>query len=1130
MKKHSFAWSGILILAASVLCFSSCVNEEYDVADLDTEVTLAGESLTLPLGSTKQLTLKSLMSGMSEDMLQVLDGGAYAFRINDRLDLGEQLPDMKEMLVVPDVVFEKSTVYNIKGFGDDSKSIDAQNFTYSFDLIKEDINVSFDPPKIQKNSSNPTGIWEKGKAAREMEIKLNEVSLTTKPLFKVPNVPAGTLVPSFPETEIEPEATEVVVTSKAPEGISNISDIMMADNAVMEIKLSVANSFLASGDVIPNMVLDLGGLAVLENGQGQVKLDRSCVLNAANGYTLTKKVHVVELNVNESDWDLYGELKLKKQIKMSGSASLKNVVLDAEKLSGYTAAGMGLHVEISFKDMNIKSVMMDVEMDPVVEKMTIPVTIDEFELPDGVTRINKVTFTEESLLDMSVNMKNLDIRGLDMVLESLKITFPNSMVVEEAVGGVWKVAGVELDREFNRQLHVTEFRLPAPVDGKISYNANVELEAMMSLGGRICSADVPYTEDRDGTFVVNAVSDFEMDDYYAQIENLTHDLDLEPQDFTYALPSDISNVGTFTIYPEGTPMMVVDFNFPETNPELEIGKDGLVIELPTFLRFKDTQYDLDPETNILRIRGDIPKQIQLPIEKLVVTPKKNEETGESIAEGHIVITGGFEVESGEACGKDIAALATADASIVANISEIVTSEISFDKFQLDSSEEFEFTLLKATDLPEQVKSVSEVVLDDVFVQIDFKIDDMPDFGVAPIVDFQLELPDALVLDETDPRVDGNKVSITGAIDEGKVVVEPVALKAMDLSGFDLGSGMDIAAKMSVDGYITVLNPEVSLEDMRGDVKMNIKAAIEDIAIKEINAVVDYKIDGINESFKLDGLPEFMKGDDFVIDLANPHLVIKTETNMGIPVSGNLSIVPVIGGVENDEARIDAVINLPYTESADKSESLVLWFGADKESCPADYTFVEADINKLIRRIPDELKINLAAATESDKVCVLDPSADYDLDMEYDFVVPIAFGEDLHIEISDTIYVSTPLLAQALQNNKVQLAGSVTSSLPVQLELNIELLDDSLNKVPMAEPAKQKISAGNSDGTAAVSPLELTLGIDKNVSVSGLAGVKMTFVVTAPNATGRAVGENDFVQADLKIALPEGVTIGGEGLM
>lgn len=1130
MKKHIFAWSGILIFAMSLVCFSSCVNEEYDVAELDTEITIGSESITLPLGSTKKLTLKSLMSGMSQDMLQVLDGGAYAFRLNDKLDLGGQLPDMKDMLEIPDVVFENSTTYSIDGFGDDSKSIDSQEFEYSFELVEDNLNVSIDPPKMVVNNSNPTGIWEKGKAARDLKINMNDVSINTKPLFALPNVTPGIKIPELPSAEIESETTEVVVSSKAPDGISNISDIMLADGAAMEIKLSVVNSFLASGDVIPDMYLDLGGLAVLEYGKGQVEIDSRCALTAANGYTMTKVCPVVELNVNESDWDVYGELNLKKQLELYGSALIRNAVIDEAKLSGYSATGMGLKVEIAFKGMNIKSVMMDVELDPVVEKMTIPVTIEEYELPDGVSKINKVVFTENSVLDMSITMQNLNIKGLDMNLESIEMIFPESMVVEEATGCVWRLSDVELEDGFEQQLHVTEFYLPDPVDGKVSYSENVELEAVMTLGGRICSADVPYTQDKDGVFEVNAVSDFEMEEYYAQIDDLTVDLNLEPRDFSYSLPSDMSNIGTFTIYPAGDPVMAVDFNFPDTNPELKAGNDGLVVELPEFLRFKEIPYEFDHETNTLYIRGDVPKQILLPIEKLVVTPVEDELTGEYTAQGQIVISGCFEAEAGEVCGKDIEVLVASEASIVANIPEIVASSVSFDKFQIESSEQFEFTLFKSQDLPEQVKSVSDVQLEDVFVQIDITVDDMPDFGVAPVVEFELELPESLILDESDPRVEGNKVNISGEIHDGKVDVAPVAIKSMNLSGYDLTEGKDITTTMSVDGNITVVDPKVSLSGMKGDVKMNIRAAIEDIQIKQISAVVDYKIDGIDESFKLEGLPEFMKGENFVIDLANPHLVIKVQTNMGIPVEGTLAIVPMIGGVENTEARIDAVINLPYAESADKTESMVLWFGDDKESCPADYTFVQADISKLIRRLPDELKISLIAATDSDKECLLDPSADYDLDMEYDFVIPMAFGEDLHIELCDTIYVSAPVLAQALEKNPVQLAGSITSSLPVQLELNLELLDGQYMPIPMRQEATQKISAGNSDGTAAVSPLDLTLALEKNASANGLTGIKFTFAVTAPNSTGRPVGENDFVQVDLKIAVPEGITLDVDGLM
>ena len=95
-----------MLLAVLAIGFSSCVNEEYDPENINTEITIAGEGLSLPLGSTKQMTLKNLLSSMNDDMLQVLEGGSYALRINDTLNLGNQLPDLKDMLDIPDVTME----------------------------------------------------------------------------------------------------------------------------------------------------------------------------------------------------------------------------------------------------------------------------------------------------------------------------------------------------------------------------------------------------------------------------------------------------------------------------------------------------------------------------------------------------------------------------------------------------------------------------------------------------------------------------------------------------------------------------------------------------------------------------------------------------------------------------------------------------------------------------------------------------------------------------------------------------------------------------------------------------------------------------------------------------------------
>ena len=1119
--------------AASVLCFSSCVNEEYDVSDINSEITIGSESITLPIGTTKKLTLKTLMSGMNQDMLQVLDGG-YAFRISDNLNLGEQLPNMKDMLSIPDVVFEQSTEYNLSGIDQESMSIDEQEFSYKFEVTDQGLSSDVKLPQVNQESKNATGIWKHGKSAREMQIEMNDIALKTQPLFQAPKLPAGLTgvyeIPDFPAVEIDPVSNKIAVTSKAPGGISNISDILLGDDAAVVIKVSATNSFLASGDLVPDLTLDLGGLAVLGGGLGKIEVDESYTLTEDNGYSVVKKYNIKEIGIDVSDWTEEGVLFLEKTLKVEGSALLKDVAVDLSKLSGYTAGGIGLNVEVSFEKMTIKSLMMNFEVDPVVEKMTIPISINEMQLPDGVTSINKVVFTEESVLDMLIETKNLDIDGLKIDLESFKIKFPESMNVAGTVDGVWEVKNTSIRDGFAKQIHFEEFVLPKPVDGKISYEAEVELEATIKLGGRICSADVPYEEEKDGKIDVRAVSNFELDDYFAEVEGVSHTLDLEPEEFSYSLPDDIADYGTFIIIPEGNPALQLNINIPKTKLALQTGADGLKISFPQFLKFDTAGYDFDDQTNTLTLSGILPEVISLPVKQLVVAPEKDEETGKYMAGGEISVAGTIELAAGEVSGKDIDVLMASEASVSAVIPKLVAAEISFDKFEMDASEQFEFTLFAGGDLPEQVKSVKDIKLDEVEVKIDIAVEDLPDFGSLPVLDFALELPEILVLDENDPRVDGNKVTINGTIKDGKVDIKPIALKAIDLSDFDLTSGEDLVAAMSINGGISVDKPKVNLKELDGNVKIQVRAAIEDIEIAQVEAVVDYQIDGINETFKLSGLPEFMSGEGFVIDLANPHLVIKAKTNIGIPVAGNLSIIPIYDEVESADARIDATIKLPYTESAEKTDSVVLWFGRDKASCPADYTFIEADVNKLIRQIPDEIKIQLSAGTESDKTCVLDPSAKYDLDVSYEFVVPMAFGEDLRIELSDTMAFASPILSQMLEKNSVQLAGSVTSSLPVQLDLNVELLDDNNQEIAMKVPAKQTISAGNSDGSASVSPLDFTLALAEGASATGLSGLKLTFVVSAPNSTGRPIGENDFVQADLKIAVPEGITLDIEELM
>lgn len=1136
MKNNIFSnLSKSILMILCVAAYSSCVNEEYDVEDINTEITVGSEGMSLPLGSTRQLTLKNMLSGMDADMLNVLDGGAYALRIQDTLELGENLPDLESMLNIPDIEVGYSTTFSLSGIDEETMSIDEQEFGYEFELADKGIVPEVNLPEIFIEHVDTTGVWRYGKAAREMEVEVQDVHLNTKKLFDAPAAGgvgnADVALGNVPEAVVDPVEVNVQIKSESPEGISNISDVLMSSSSIISVKLSLVNSFLSEGEVVPDMVLDLGGLLSLEGGAESIDIDDEFTLDAENGYVASKDFRIGKINIEAEDWN-GAVLDKSHSLNVSGKAGLVAAKTNAQKLTGYSG-GMSLRVDVEFRDLVIASMMMDVAEKEVTEEMDIPITLDEIVLPEGVKSIDRVTFMNESCLDLIIDLQNLsDIEGLETKLTSLEMTFPEEFVVREADADNKVVLhDVDLSGGMDEKIHIDEIRLPAPENGKINYTAHVLVEAHMTAGGRICSADVPYEKENDGVFVVDAESHFLLDDYFVQLESLEHVLDVEPQEFRYDLPDGVADIGTFSVIPEGSPVLNVTLALPQTDLPVSAGKDGIVMSFPEFLKFKDVDpaFGFDPAANSITLSGELPENIVMPIDKIVVTPEKDAETQKYFAEGQIMISGSVTVPDGEVSGNNLEEIATSSAEIKAVVPAIEAEKIEFDHFEIEMAEEISVSLIKAGDLPDEVKKISEVRLADVALDLDVTVDNLPKLGVDPDVNIVIAMPAEIILDEDDDRVNGNEVTIAGKINEGKLLIDPIAIKAIDLSSYDLSEGKDLFADMTVTGSLVAENPDLDLDTIEKDIVLNFNAELKDMDIESVEANVAYEIEGINEQMQLSGLPDFMKGENFVLDLVNPHLVIKAKTNMGIPVKGELLINPIIGGVAGIESQVRTTIELPYTETAEKIDSVTYWFGADRNACPQDYVFCEADISKLIRRIPDELQLSLVAYTDESITSVVEPSAEYSLDVEYDFIVPLEFGEDLHIEICDTLNGLPDILGQMLKKSTVQLAGDITSSLPLGLELNVEMMDENGELIEMSAPAVQSISPCASNGDASVTDLDLTLKVAEGASVENFSSLRLRFVVTSPNYQGHPIAEDDFVQANLKLTLPEGITLDVAGL-
>ena len=139
----------VLLSALALPVLFSCAKKEYDLNNLNTEVTIAQEGLALPLGSTKQIKVKDLLKKAGDDFISSSEDG-LEISIADTMELGNNLPNFSEMLKFDDINVNQSMTFNIGDFNADNVSIDGMEISYDVSAGGNfDTNISV--PEISKN-------------------------------------------------------------------------------------------------------------------------------------------------------------------------------------------------------------------------------------------------------------------------------------------------------------------------------------------------------------------------------------------------------------------------------------------------------------------------------------------------------------------------------------------------------------------------------------------------------------------------------------------------------------------------------------------------------------------------------------------------------------------------------------------------------------------------------------------------------------------------------------------------------------------------------------------------------------------------------------------------------------------
>ena len=1143
----------VVAIAAAVFSFVSCIDEKYEISEdrLDLEVNLFEEGLAVPLGNTENIVVKDLLDEFYPeyvDYIQNIDG-AYAFNMTKEFDLSDSLKNLTDMIDIPDVVFSENIEFALEDVDVSDIVIDEFKYEYSQDLsdIVEVPQISIPQLSMQHGIAAGMGDYVPENLALDLpamsyvksfaslagnmnipESFRNDTPIGISP-DKLPDIFGASIDLS---TGFGPEVHNVTVEVSLPKGIKSVKDIVLSENAKAVVSLQLNNSFFLSGEIVSQMDFDFHEIFSLDEA-ADGRLQSDFVIDAAGG-TLVKEFGVKDIMINDRDWktDAQGNMVLQKSvdIKVSGDLQYRNVTTTTNLLAGAAGKDNDITLHLEFKDFHIEDVV--VELDPMTTVWEDEVAFDlpAITLPDGVNGINHITFTEGSGIDISMNVRNM-IQGLDMSLEALELIFPDEMEVRGAKDGKIVLSDDDLKNGFSEKIVIRRIDLPAlptPKNGgQIAYNETVKVKAVAAIGGSLHTSDLPTKASDDLELNVSFTSDLAIDDYSVSVDGLGTTIDIS-EEISVKLPAEVKDMGTVVITPEGDPAIVINMEIPEVGVPVTASKQGLKISFPDMLQLGNvpSRYNYNSADNSITISGNIPSQIELPIEGLSVTPVVDPVDNECYARGSVTVTGGLSVSATDLTKDKIEALTApgTKVSVKVEIPQLKPETLSLDSYSTSIEREFELALLEPGDVPEYLLAIERVELDNVFINMSVDASELPDLGDAEMtLDFKVDIPDMIVLAEGQQDAEGN-LHISGSLDKkGKINIDPIKVEALDLMGVDLSKG--VKENISVNGGIFISDVSLDVDQWLGENKKhNVKfdASIKDVVISKVSGKVDYQIDPITETIDLTGISETIAENnlDMTLDLSHVHLIAELNTNLNVTVAAGIEIVPYYGAQTGDVVTVD--LDVQGDESAEVRNTR-FWIGAKEECCPAGYTFKKVDVMELFNPIPDSLQVKVVGGTDPKALCTLDTSVDYVLNARCDIEVPLQFGDDLKVEFSDTLEIDSETIGLILAASDLAVTGTVESSLPMNLNLEASLLDKNNKEIQFDEGSGVLNILGSADGSPVTTDIDLRFVKKEGAALPEINAIRLVFSLQSA-ADGARLTPDAYIKATLQALVPKGVNV------
>ena len=342
----------------------------------------------------------------------------------------------------------------------------------------------------------------------------------------------------------------------------------------------------------------------------------------------------------------------------------------------------------------------------------------------------------------------------------------------------------------------------------------------------------------------------------------------------------------------------------------------------------------------------------------------------------------------------------------------------------------------------------------------------------------------------------------------------------------IGNTLNINEEVIVEGTTTVYVETGS----NGTISFTPTIELQEMDIQSVTGVIQPIIEPTGSTVNLENLPDFLEDDATELDITNPIFTFIAKNPLEAPIVLNGTMQGEKNGSIIEGSTV--ILGRNGIDQQDiileKGDNIIALSRLGTGGPEGSKNIKVSNINDLIKKIPDVVKVDLNPLVEYATYYTVDLTTSYAMESNYDIDIPLNFGSNLKIVYDETID-NFDLDLEDVDIKKAILSINAVNTIPLAMEIkneNVSALDANGNVIKDIDVTVEGTITESKDGKAEVSStLNINLNETAEGAISKLDGLKLKVTAVPGQATDVQLVSTQWLQlTDMKLKIPNGIKV------